>query len=104
SRKALQLSAQVAETLDQLFGESGDSALQSLQVTEVVPSSDAVQLLVLVTPAFASQDFNADDAAAALARASGWLRSEVAASITPKPAPQLVFRVIPGLPGKEEQP
>ena len=103
-RKVQQLCAQVAETLQQVLGESADAVLQSLTVAEVVPAPDASQLLVLTTPSVGSEDFDADQAASALARASGWLRGEVAAAITRKRVPQLVFRVIPGLPGKEARP
>jgi ribosome-binding factor A len=93
-RKAQQLSAQVADTLHQVFGESADATLQSLAVVEVRPAPDASQLLVLVAPAVGAE-CTADEAADALARAGAWLRGEVAKAITRKRAPQLVFRLIP---------
>jgi ribosome-binding factor A len=102
-RKAQQLCAQVAETLQQVFGESGDAVIQSLQVASVAPAPDASQLLVVIAPAVGAQ-FGAGEAEQALARASGWLRSEVARAISRKRAPQLVFRVLPAAAGKEGQP
>jgi ribosome-binding factor A len=93
-RKAQQLCAQVAETLQQVLGESADAIVQSLHVASVVPAPDASQLLVIVAPAVGAQ-FSAAEAEEAIARAGGWLRSEVAAAITRKRAPQLVFRVLP---------
>jgi ribosome-binding factor A len=102
NRKAHQLCAQVAQTLQQVFGESADAALQSLQIIEVRPAPDASQLLVLAAPAVGAQD-GPQEAAQALARASGWLRSEVARAITRKRAPQLVFRLVPPA-GTEAQP
>jgi ribosome-binding factor A len=103
-RKTRQLCAQVADTLQQVLGESADPLLQSLQVAEVAAAPDASQLLVVLAPFASGEDFDAEEAAAVLARAAGWLRSEVAAAITRKRAPQLVFRILPGLPGKGGQP
>lgn len=94
SRKAQQLGAQVAETMQQLFAESADAIVQSLQVIEVMSAPDASQLVVLAAPGIGAQ-CSAEEATAALARVSGWLRSEVARAITRKRAPRLVFRVIP---------
>lgn len=94
NRKAQQLCNQVAETLQQVFGESADAVVQSLYVVEVQPAPDASQLLVLVAPA-AGAECTDDETTAALSRAGGWLRSEVAGAITRKRAPQLVFRLVP---------
>ena len=102
-RKTQQLCAQVAETLQQVLAESADPSLQALQVVEVAPAPDATQLLVLTAPVVASADFDLEATAAALLGASGWLRSQIAGAVTRKRTPQLVFRVIPGLPGGEAQ-
>ena len=102
-RKTQQLCAQVAETLQQVLGEAADQSVQALQVVEVVPAPDATQLLVLTAPVVNCTDFDLEATIAALLRASGWLRRQVAAAITRKRAPLLVFRVIPGLPEKEVQ-
>ena len=49
-RKARRALRQIAETLSQVFGESGDAIVQSLQVVETKPAPDASQLLVLGRP------------------------------------------------------
>jgi ribosome-binding factor A len=101
-RKAQQLCAQVAETLQQLIGgEGGDEILQALCLIEVSPAPDASQMLVVVGPALGAVPLDAVEVQAALNRASGWLRSEIAAAITRKRAPRLMFRYLPGfLPGE----
>ena len=101
-RKAQQLCAQVADTLQQLLGgESGDEILQALCLVEVSPAPDASQMLVVVGPALGAAPLREEEVQAALDRASGWLRSEIAAVITRKRAPRLVFRYLPGnVPGE----
>jgi ribosome-binding factor A len=96
-RKAQQLCAQVAETLQQLLGGGcGDEILQALCLIEVSPAPDASQMLVVVGPALGAAPRREEDVQTALERASGWLRSEIAAAITRKRAPRLVFRYLPG--------
>jgi len=101
-RKSQQLCAQVADTLQQLLGgESGDEILQALCLVEVSPAPDASQMLVVVGPALGAAPLREEEVQAALHRASGWLRSEIAAAITRKRAPRLVFRYLPGnVPGE----
>lgn len=104
-RKAMQLCAQVADTLSLLFsGETSHEILQSLEVLDVAPAPNASQLLVTVAPAAGAPALDEPLVHEALARASGWLRSEVAAAITRKRAPRLSFRFVPALPVKEVQP
>jgi ribosome-binding factor A len=103
-RKMQQLCAQVAETLQQVLGEATDPAIQLLQVVAVAPAPDASQLLVLLAPVVATADFDLAATTDALRIATGWLRSQVASSITRKRAPQLVFRVLPAAPRKDVQP
>jgi ribosome-binding factor A len=86
------LCSQVADCL-QLVLESGvsDDDLQDVLLREVEPFPDAGTLrITLAIPRLA----NPDRVHAALARASGYLRSEVAGAIRRKRAPQLVFRVV----------
>jgi ribosome-binding factor A len=103
-RKARQLCAQVRDTLDLvLSGECDDDRLRLLSVLSVVPAPDSTQLLVTVTSLDASQDANA--ILTRLARAAGRLRTEVAAAITRKRAPKLVFQVaVPPADRKEQRP
>lgn len=93
-RKARQLGRQVAETLDAvLAGDSGDEVLSGLRVVSVDPVPDASRFLVTVTPRVPADRIDPDEVVARLVRASGWLRTEVAAAITRKHAPALAFRV-----------
>lgn len=104
-RKAVQLCAQVANTLRLLFsGETSDEFLQSLEVIDVSPAPNASQLLVIVAPAAGALELDESHVYAALARAGGWLRSEVAAAITRRRVPRLLFRLVSALPAKEVQP
>lgn len=99
-RKSHQLCAQVADTLSQIFGgECGDEVLQSLAVLDVAPAPDASQLLVQVGPLTPDLNLVEADVIAALSRAAGWLRTEVAAAITRKRTPRLVFRFVPARAG-----
>jgi len=94
-RKARQLCRQVAETLAQvLSGECSDEVLQSLQIIAVEPAPDASQLLVTVSAGLPGDALDSQIVEAHLAAARAKLRSEVAAAITRKRAPTLIFRVL----------
>lgn len=103
-RKARQLSRQVAETLDAvLAGDTGDEVLRALRVVSATPAPDASRLLVTVAPRPPADRLDPAEVLARLARASGWLRTEVAAAITRKRAPALSFRLAapdPPAPGR----
>jgi ribosome-binding factor A len=93
-RKALQLCHQVAETLEEVLAECGDTLLQGLRVLDVEPAPDASRLLVtLAVDGLPGEDLELDLVHDHLARASGYLRSEVATAITRKRAPVLVYRL-----------
>jgi ribosome-binding factor A len=104
-RKSQQLCAQVADTLTQIFsGECADEILQTLQLVEVAPAPDSTQFLAVFAPVSADAALDAQLVLDALHRASGWLRAEIAAAITRKRAPRLVFRYLPGPISPEVQP
>jgi len=94
--KARQLCHQVAETLNLVLSDELGDALGDLQIVSVAPAPDASQLLVLVAPAVAGDLLDADVVLAGLAVALGRLRAEVAASITRRRAPKLLFQYIAG--------
>lgn len=93
-RKTQQLCQQVAHVLEAvLTGEARDADLQDLNVVSVVPAPHAGRLLVTV------QSW-ADDAISRwseieekLRRATPWLRSELAVSISRRRIPELVFQL-----------
>jgi len=94
-RKARQLCSQVAETLSYVLAEQhGDDVLRSLVVLDVEPAPDASRLMVTVCFQPPSGDVGRDRVLECLARASGRLRCEVAASITRRRAPTLVYRAV----------
>src|SRR5215831_20065616 len=99
NRKALQLCGQVARTLSTVLpGECGDAVLREVLVETVEPFPDSSRLLVTVRLPTGSEVPPAT-VLEHLRRAGGMLRSEVAAAIHRKRAPELTFRV--ALPGGE---
>ena len=94
-RKARQLCRQVADTLNMvLSGECNDDVLRCLYVASVEPAPDSSRLLVSVASQFPGQMLSSCDVLERLARASGKLRSEVAAAIHRKRTPELVYRLV----------
>jgi ribosome-binding factor A len=84
----------VAETLEEVLAECGDSVLQELRVLDVEPAPDASRLLVTVAvEGWSDHSFDAARVHDHLARAAGHLRSEVAGAITRKRTPVLVYRL-----------
>jgi ribosome-binding factor A len=92
NRKTRMLCSQVADCL-QLILESGigDEDLQEAVLHEVEPFPDAGTLRITIAIPGTEDPARVH---AALGRASGYLRSEVARAISRKRAPQLVFRLI----------
>ncbi|MHB1562186.1 MAG: ribosome-binding factor A [Isosphaeraceae bacterium] len=95
-RKAAQLCRQVAVTLDEVLAECRDDILRDLHVLEVAPFPDASRLLVTVAPvdAGAPDSPGPVDVLDHLQHAGGHLRREVAAAVTRKRAPLLVYRLV----------
>jgi ribosome-binding factor A len=91
SRKGQQLCGQVKDALISALPACADVVLQGLAVIGVEPAPHSGRLLVLVgLPA----DVERISTIQTLARAAGYLRAEVAASICRRHAPELVFEVI----------
>jgi ribosome-binding factor A len=87
----------VAETLDSvLAGDSRDELLRALRVAAVTPAPDGSRFVVTVAARPSADRLDPDEVVAHLARASGWLRSEVAAAVTRRRAPTLAFRFVLG--------
>jgi ribosome-binding factor A len=94
-RKSLQLCAQVRETLNAvLSGTCADPLLQDLYVVDVEPGSSPNQVVVSVAPARPDPDLDPDRILDHLARARGLLRSEIAAAISRRRTPDLLFQVL----------
>lgn len=92
-RKTLQLCRQVERTLNYILaGECDDDVLRDFTVVGVEPAPDASRMLVTVSPSLGSS-FDLPVVLEHFERASGMLRSFVAAAIHRKRAPELTFRV-----------
>lgn len=101
-RKAKQLCRQVAETLDMvLSGECRDELLQSLRVESVEPAPNAGRMLVTLCADLPQEQFDRGHILELLEKQTGRLRAEVAASITRKRAPSLVFHILGPIPPGE---
>lgn len=87
-RKQRQLCGQVHRVVDMTLGESGDPLLQGCYVVDVRPSPDQARLRVRVQ---SSEPVSIPELEAALHRAAGWVRAEVASAITRRRAPQLAL-------------
>ena len=103
-RKAQQLCHQVADTLSLVLSSEFGDELGDLQIVGVTPAPDASQLLVLVAPAVAGTSIDAEVVLARLAAVGGRLRSEVAAAITRRRAPKLIFQFVARQSAQEVQP
>lgn len=92
-RKAGQLCGQVRDALHAILAGCGDRVLQAVTVTGVEPAPHTGRLLVTVAlPADAGIDrAMAEDH---LRRAAGLLRTEVAAAVHRRYAPELTFAVV----------
>lgn len=93
-RKTAQLCAAVKRVVDQLLaGESNDPVLSDLHVVDVLPAPNASRLRVVVELSSGSSDEqpNIPNILDRLDRASGWMRSEIAASIRRRKTPDLTF-------------
>lgn len=94
NRKALQLCAQVRRTLGQVLeGEIADELLQNLFVESVVPAPNASHLLVTVRPINLPNSVPPADVLGRLQQIYGRLRTEVAAAIHRRRAPELIFQL-----------
>jgi ribosome-binding factor A len=92
-RKALQLCRQAAEALRAALAGCHDEVLSGLAVVGVVPAPHAGRLLATVAAEPSAAEHDAAEVLARLGRATGWLRTEVAAAVHRRKAPELVFRV-----------
>lgn len=91
-RKERQLCRQVQEAIGEALSALEDEVLSEVYVCAVEPAPDASRLAVILrAPASVPPDL----AGERLARVSGYLRSEVAAAITRKRTPTLIFEVLP---------
>jgi ribosome-binding factor A len=88
------LACQIRTAVDFALQAASSPILNALTVHNVVRQKGTI--VVVLLPRDASQPVDIVQSAAALKRAEGMLRREVAAAITRKEAPNLRFIVLPG--------
>lgn len=98
NRKALQLCAQVADTLNCALAGCADEVLQGLTVASVVPAPNAGRMLVTLVG-----DGNPDELLLHVDRANGILRTEIGSVINRKKVPLLTFTIAPKEDGSATQ-
>jgi ribosome-binding factor A len=91
NRKDLQLCRQVFDALTYALAELDDPIIDELVLASVVPAPSAARLQVTLVPSH--EDIDPDDALARVRDVADELREEVAAEVTRKRAPELVFRI-----------
>lgn len=89
------LCKRVAEVIDTRLTACNEPAFEECRVADVQPISGIKVLLVSLTPQQSDRPFDFASAATAAARAAAYFRSEVAAALNRRHAPQLRFAIIP---------
>lgn len=89
--KDLQLCRQVFETLSLALAELDDPMIDELAIASVVPAPGAARMLVTLVPT--RDDLDLEAALARVQEMAEDLREDVAADVTRKRAPELVFRI-----------
>lgn len=96
NRKDLQLCSQASRALSMaIAAEVRDSLLRDVLIDSVQPAPDASRLTVVVRVPGDTDAGRLAAIEASLKRRRGFLRSEVAAAISRKRAPELTFQVVP---------
>ena len=91
NRKDLQLCRQVFDALIYALADVDDPIIDDLVLASVVPSPSAARVQVTLVPSHDNVD--PDVALARIAEVAEELREDVAAEVTRKRAPELVFRI-----------
>lgn len=95
NRKALQLCAQIRDTINLILSDAHNGILQELMVDSITPAPDSTNLVVIIIPAWGHDYWvvEANMIKQELQKATGWIRSEVAKAIHRKRVPQLQFQL-----------
>src|SRR5436190_24120959 len=93
NRKDLQLCRQVFDALTYALADINDPIVDDLALASVVPAPNSGRMLV--TLAAMRDDIVCDVALESVREHADELREEVAAEITRRRVPELVFRVVP---------
>lgn len=93
NRKDLQLCRQVFDALMYALAEINDPIVDDLVLASVMPAPSSSRMQVIFVAM--RDDIEPDVALARVHRHAGQLRQEVAAEITRRRVPELVFQVVP---------
>ncbi len=91
--KDLQLCRQVFDALTYALAELDDPMIDELVLASVLPAPSAARVQVTFVPSTDGLDI--DEALARLHGVAGELREEVAAEVSRRRVPELVFQVVP---------
>jgi len=89
--KDLQLCRQVLDALTYALAELDDPLIDELVLTSVVPAPSSARMQVTLSPA--REGIDRDEALARLRDVTPELREEVAAEISRRRVPELIFRI-----------
>jgi ribosome-binding factor A len=92
--KDRQICRQVFDALSYALAELDDPVIDELVIDSVVPAPSASRVLVVLRPSVAGSDADFEIALARLREVAPELREEVAAEITRRRVPELVFRIV----------
>ena len=93
-RKSRQLASQVMDELRLILAGLADPLLADLAVVAVQPAPNSGRLMVTVAGPSPTDATDTANVLTALERATSVIRRDVAAAITRRYAPELVFRVV----------
>ena len=91
NRKDLQLCRQVFDALTYALAELNDPIIDDLVLASVVPAPSAARVQVTLVPSHDNVD--PEDALSRVREVADESREEIAAEVTRKRAPELVFRI-----------
>ena len=89
--KAFQVCRQVFDVLTLALAEIDDPLIDDLVLARVMPAPNASRVQVILVPAHA--DIDSTEALARIAEFADELREEVAAEVSRRRVPELVFRI-----------
>ena len=95
NRKDLQLCRQVFDALTYALADIDDPIVDDLALASVVPAPNSSRVLVTLVAMRPDIDSDVESVLASVREHADELREEVAAEITRRRVPELVFRVVP---------
>jgi ribosome-binding factor A len=92
-RKTLQLCEQVKRAVHEILADCADDVVRNLMVVSVVPAPNTGRLKIAVAVPLTADATDRATVETHLQRASGFIRTQVAAAISRRNVPELVWTV-----------